>query len=95
MYNYNDYLKEIIELDPANTNSTTEYGDASPYGSESLYGDIESSLDNIYQFRIQPKIQACQSIKIQIEEVSPDGEGFTLTGMTIEYGVKRGMYKLR
>lgn len=45
-----------------------------------------------YQYRVFPSIQKCESIKIKITELqsSPYGEGFDISGIAIEVGVKRG-----
>lgn len=49
-----------------------------------------------YQYRIFPSIQKCESIKIKITELqtSPYGEGFDISAINIEVGVKRGQNKL-
>lgn len=49
-----------------------------------------------YQYRIFPSIQKCESIKIKITELqdAPYGEGFDISAINIEVGVKRGQNKL-
>lgn len=49
-----------------------------------------------YQYRIFPSIQKCESIKIKITELQsvPYGEGFDISAINIELGVKRGQNKL-
>jgi hypothetical protein len=72
-----------------------------------LYRDFnETAYDTItipvltapdkYQYRIFPSIQKCEAIKIKITELqsSPYGEGFDISAINIELGVKRGQNKL-
>lgn len=49
-----------------------------------------------YQYRVFPSIQKCEAIKIKITELqsSPYGEGFDISAINIELGVKRGQNKL-
>ena len=49
-----------------------------------------------YQYRIFPSIQKCEAIKIKITELqsAPYGEGFDISAINIELGVKRGQNKL-
>lgn len=50
-----------------------------------------------YQFRVFPNIQKMESFKIKITETqasAPYGEGFEISSIAIEAGVKRGLNKL-
>lgn len=49
-----------------------------------------------YQYRVFPSIQKCEAIKIKITELqsSPYGEGFDISAINVELGVKRGQNKL-
>jgi hypothetical protein len=63
------------------------YGTETPYGGDGL----------LYQFRIFPKIQKCQSFKICIEDFSGTengGEGYTLSNIAAIVGIKTGLNKL-
>lgn len=50
-----------------------------------------------FRLEVPTKIQKCQAIRVKIEEVSPSStdEAFTLTGMGMKFGVKRGFGKIR
>jgi hypothetical protein len=49
-----------------------------------------------YQYRIFPSIQKCESIKIKITELqtAPYGEGFDISAINLEVGVKRGQNRI-
>jgi hypothetical protein len=49
-----------------------------------------------YQYRVFPSIQKCESIKIKITELqsAPYGEGFDISAINLEVGVKRGQNRI-
>lgn len=49
-----------------------------------------------YEYILLNKIQACESLKISIEDsqVSPFGEGYSLSALAFEVGIKQGLNKL-
>ena len=62
------------------------YGVESPYGGDGL----------LYQFRLFPKVQKCQSFKICLEDFqdgSNGGEGYTLSNLAATVGIKTGLNK--
>ena len=62
----------------------------------SYYGDYATgSTDSVYQFQFRPKNQKCQSMQLLIEDsFSTGNEGFTISGITLIAGVKKGTFKL-
>lgn len=50
--------------------------------------------DGVYQFEIQLSRQKCQAIKVEISDFDHTGESFTLTGMSLLVGIKKGLNKL-
>lgn len=87
----------IIQEDYINTQSLLAgqvYGEGSPYGApyESLYGGV----DQTYQWRLHMKQQKCQTIQLTLEEIpiAPYGEGLSLSGITLEVGGKKGVFKV-
>jgi hypothetical protein len=63
--------------------------------------DFDPADGDRLQFRVRPKRQKCQAIKLQLEEVATTavevweptyttGEGFILTGVDVHYGAKGG-----
>jgi hypothetical protein len=63
--------------------------------------DLDPADGDRLQFRVRPKRQKCQAIKLQIEEVATTavelweptyttGQGFVLTGVDVHYGAKGG-----
>jgi hypothetical protein len=70
------------------------YGEGSPYGSPV---DIpEGGPFPLYQFRVFMNQQKVQSIQFSIEDNGqlPYGEGFSLSNMALEVGVKKGLKKM-
>jgi len=65
------------------------YGDETPYGGDS---------SDVYQFRLFPRRQKCQSMKLRIEDIDTIGDAaggsFKLVSMACEVGRKRGANKL-
>jgi hypothetical protein len=64
------------------------YGEESPYGSE-IYGG--GSGDNVFYYRFLPAIQKCTSIRVRIQDSSPNSDltkGFELNGFSFRVGVK-------
>lgn len=65
--------------------------------------NLDTALDDgaagYYPFRLEvpTKIQKCEAIRVKIEEVSPSStdESFTITGMGMKFGIKRGFAKIR
>lgn len=70
------------------------YGSGTPYGNE-LYGG--NFLP--YQIRIHIAKQKCTSFRIKIEDIQSEdadpGESLSLSGLTLQIGVKMGTNKLR
>lgn len=91
-YDFNPYYKQESLIDVPSVISPSNYGDVSPYGSESVYGG-EFPL---YQWLIYPKIQKCESFQYEIEDVRTDndGESFRLSHIQALIGVKEGSQKL-
>lgn len=88
-YNYNPSLKTSITINPNNFSSAI----ASPFADQpSPFG----SPVNLEQWLIHAQKQKCQSFQISIQEVfNPEfdtvaGPGFTLSGLNIIAGIKRG-----
>ncbi len=91
-YNFNTAFTEETEIIVQDTIDPTAYGEDSPYGSGSPYGGEYP----LYQWRIFPKQQKCQSFRVCIEDIMDDvyGESFSISNMRLEIGVKQGSNKL-
>jgi hypothetical protein len=98
-YDYDPNPKQVSLIEPTNYNQP--YGGAdvddgtnsqSPYGQQLLYGG-EPRRE---QWRIFLKKQRCESIQISVQEIYDSsfsvapGEGLTLSGIDLIYGVKKG-----
>lgn len=59
---------------------------------------ITASPGQLYQYRIFLKRQKCQSMKFTIQDIAPDAgtlaEGYSISAMAFEMGVKQGLNKL-
>lgn len=91
-YDFNPYLMSQVNIDAYALLDTQNYGDSSPYGSESVYGGNFP----LYQFRYQVPRQKCEAIQFVIEDSQAEeiGEGYQLSGLAVEVGIKQGLNKL-
>lgn len=86
------------EQDNVMFNTTTAL-DASYMGDDSTFGEVIPwgiNGQNVYQFRMKPRWQKCQSIKFAFSDISTgtSGAAYSLTALTLEVGVKKGTNKL-
>lgn len=70
------------------------YGKSDPYGADALYGGRNEA---VYQVRVNPSRQKCQSIKLRFSDVprtaGTGGQSYSLSGMAFEVGMKKGLHK--
>ena len=93
-YNYSDIVKETQTITAATLVNTAVYGDSATYGADDVYGGSEN--DEVYQTRYRPSIQKCQSMSIELVDSivgSNNGEGFSLEGLSLTVGRKKGLFK--
>lgn len=78
-----DALIDAASIAPG-TYGSGDYGDESPYGGEFP----------LYQWRVFPKKQKCQSFKFKIEDSPVDGEfeGYAISNFAAEVGIKPKLY---
>jgi hypothetical protein len=91
-YDFEPFSREVFTIQPSATVVGATYGTSSPYGT-GVYG-IGSG---VYQFEMKPARQKCQSVKLLIEDLFPEGTGtgaFSLSGLTAVLGVKGGTRRL-
>lgn len=70
------------------------YGSGSPYGSDTVYGGYPTT----YQPRVHVVSQKCEALQLEIEDITQDGgsfESYSLTGLALEVGTKKGLWKQR
>lgn len=91
-YNFNTSFTQEVEIAINDTIDPTTYGEDSPYGSEAVYGGPFP----LYQWRVFPKQQKCETFRISIEDIMDDvfDESFSISNMRLEVGVKQGSNKL-
>lgn len=75
------------------TLTTGTYGSSDPYGDETPYGGSFPA----YQFRIFMSRQKGESIQVTIEDTqgSDFGEGYSISNLAFEVGVKKGANKVK
>lgn len=90
-----DFNPSVTQTTIINTQAYTQY----TYGSDYTYGATspeggESPQD--FQFGIFTQRQKCESIQITLEEnpLTPYGQGLSMSGIAMEVGQKKGLYKL-
>lgn len=93
-YDFDDTAREIFTFDTKDVLKTNYFGEGSYYGEDSPYG---GDVDSKYHVEFKPAIQKCTSIRFEIEDLNPEGtenQGFSLTGLALEVGVKKGTHRL-
>ena len=92
-YDFKTYSRQSLAITPANNETTTNYGDDSPYGTGTPYG---GSNDQTAQYMARPLQQKCTSIQIEIYDDFPSGNrttSFRLSGIMLIVGIKQGYNK--
>jgi hypothetical protein len=90
-YDFNTSFTDEADIDVENTIEPTKYGEDSPFGEQSVYGGAFP----LYQWRVFPQRQKCQSFRISIEDIMTDvfDESFSISNLRLEVGVKQGSNK--
>ncbi len=93
-YDFSPAFTEDHLWDAASSLGLTNYGDGAYYGSDAVYGGASS----VFQPRVHLGNQKCQAAQFQIEDLTQDSgsyESFNLTGMALQVGKKKGLWKTR
>lgn len=93
-YDYESTYSDVILFNAGSVINTTYYGQDTYYGLSTPYGGVESG---VYQFRAHLRRQKCESIRFLFEDITAGtaGEGYSLSDLSLEAGVKRGLMKLK
>lgn len=93
-YDYQPYWTDLIVWNAAAEIDTSTWGDDPVWGDSEVWG---GDSDSVYQFRAHLRQQKCQSIKFTFEDVTQGtpGESYSLSDLSLEVGVKRGLNKLK
>lgn len=86
-YDYEDYAWDEVVITPLATGyNTTTKPDMI---------DIYTGANNgVYEYEIQLSRQKCMAVKIELNDFDHTGESFSLTGMSMIVGLKKGLNKL-
>lgn len=95
-YDFEQTYRTSIVFDPENLGFNV-------YGSDPVYGDVVpygGAGSGVYQFRTHMPVQKCQSIRFRftdtpIQSNNQSGEGYSITGLTLQVGVKSGLGRLQ
>lgn len=95
-YNFTPVISDEYYWNPVTNLGITEYGDGAYYGSDPVYGG-EVANNGTYQIRVHLVQQKSQAVRFILEDTALDGscEGFDLSGVAFEVGLKRGSMKLQ
>lgn len=93
-YDFNPTFTQSALIELSDIYTITSYGEDSPYGAGTPYGG-EFPL---YQFKTHMTKQKCQSVRFKISDnqysvVGEYGEGFNITNLALEVGVKGTLRK--
>ncbi len=89
-YNYNSSPSQAVIVSP--DNFSPNWGNEAQWGSGPDWG----GPGNVFQARVFPEIQKCESFQITVNENYdpsfgiPSGQGLSLSGMNLIVGVKKG-----
>ncbi len=99
-YNYNPNPMQAVDIYP--DNQTGNWGDQAVWGAPGVWGGTEGSQSaadssgNVFEARLFPAQQKCESFQISINEVydpsfgQAAGQGLALSGLSLVIGVKKG-----
>ena len=95
-YNYSDFITDTFIYSPDGQFNDRFESDEF-FSATKLFGNGNSG---VYEVRIKPKIQKCESIQITIEDIVDSsvisgGESFNITSAVLEIGAKNGIFKQR
>lgn len=91
-YDFDSTISQQTVIDVNSLNPYEVYGESTPYGADAVYGGEFPGE----QFRIFTTRQKCDAIQITIEDiqVGMPGESLSISNISFEVGVKRGLNKL-
>jgi hypothetical protein len=95
-YDYQPFFSETHTFDPSTgAIVSTTFGDDTPFGDPE--GEpFGGSADTVYQFRFRLGRQKCQAVRFEVVVLgSTPGKAVSLTALSLEWGEKRGLRKLR
>lgn len=89
-FDYDDSWTSEVIVDAGSILATPVYGDGN-YGTTTPYG----GADPLFQWRIFPKRQKCESFRFKIEDINSGtaGASFSLSNFAAEIGIKPTLYK--
>jgi len=93
-YDYSPVYIDSATFDGYSVIGQYAYGTTGPYGETN--GDVYGGVYVPYQFRVHLKQQKCTAIRVKIEDTQnePYNEGFNISGLTLQVGIKPSGYKL-
>lgn len=95
-YNFSPVISDEYYWNPVSALNIAEYGDGAFYGTEPVYGGSTENY-GVYQIRTHLVQQKSQAVRFILEDqaISGSGEGFSLSSVAFEIGLKKGIMKLQ
>jgi hypothetical protein len=86
-YDYENYSWQDVTVIPLSSGYNTTV--------KPLINSIYAGVNNgTYEFEIQLSRQKCEAFRIEISDFDQTGESFSMTGMSLILGIKKGLNKL-
>jgi hypothetical protein len=91
-YDFNPNPTQTTTIDATAVLGTAVFGADATFGASSVYGGVYPS----YQFQVSLTQQKCQSVQFTLEDVQQSnfGEGYSLSAITLQVGLKTGTNRL-
>jgi hypothetical protein len=96
-YDYNDLIRETVFFNTKTNLNQETFPKEEAFFGVSNTGPFGNNITDTFQFEILPRIQKCEAIQLEVEDVPLDtqpGAGYNLTGITAVVGVKGGPFTL-
>lgn len=96
-YDYNDLIREVVYFNTTTALNTDTIPTDDQWVGVTSQSFVGNEKTDTYQFEVLPRIQKCESIQLEVEDIPLDtqaGAGYTLTGITSVVGVKQGTISL-
>lgn len=86
-YDYENYVWDNVTVTPLSSGYNTIV-------KPSLNAIYNGANTGTYEYKVQVSRQKCESFKVEISDFNTTGESFSLAGMSLTVGVKKGLNKL-
>lgn len=86
-FDYEEYVWDNVTVTPLSSGYNTI--------TKPAINDVYNGANNgTYEYEIQVSRQKCEAFKVELSDFDHSGESFSLTGMSLVVGIKKGLNKL-